>query len=317
MSNDQYDPSHPSSGQWPQNGQPDDQYGYDQQGLGQQGYDQQQGFGQPAADQPSYGQPDYGQQAWGPGGYGQPGADQQGYTQPGYPQQGYEQQGYGQQSYGQAGYDAQSQGQGYQPYQYGGFQAPATQSNGRPLLIGVGVLVLALIGGLVFFLVNKGDDDKAVPPAPSVSADQPVTKAPETDEPSQPSGEPTQSTDPSTQAGGKGTWPAEIADGYTLDERDNPKVGQTKSVQYRKGDDYRHSFLVYTLKGSPEYTIKSLIKTVTPVEGMTCGIYKTGSGMTYCVADLGDGTYLRAFTSDLQPAELGTPAADLFKKIKG
>jgi pSer/pThr/pTyr-binding forkhead associated (FHA) protein len=115
-------------------------------------------YGQQAQNygQAQYGQsqPDYGQAA---GSYGQSaqsyGQSQYGQSQPDY---GQAQQGYGQ----QAGY-GQQQPAAYnyaQPQAYGQQPAAAAKKGGNllPILIGVGVLAVILIGVLVFFLVSGG-----------------------------------------------------------------------------------------------------------------------------------------------------------------
>ena len=125
-------------------------------------------YGQSAQNygQPQYGQsqPDYGQA----GGYGQ---QAQNYSQPQYgqsqPDYGQAQQGYGQ----QAGY-GQQQPSAYnyaQPQGYGQQPAVAAKKGGNllPILIGVGVLAVILIGVLVFFLVSGGGGSTGDLPAPN------------------------------------------------------------------------------------------------------------------------------------------------------
>ncbi|GAC1399065.1 MAG: hypothetical protein NVSMB49_08490 [Ktedonobacteraceae bacterium] len=124
-------PTDPYSGQ--QYVQPEQQgqggysgYGQQQPGYGQQGYGQQQ---------PGYGQQGYGQQ--------QPGYGQQ---QPGYGQQ----QGYQAPSYGQQGYGQQQQYMGAGVAAGGG-----STMDIQPNLAALLSYLFGVVGGLVFFLMEK------------------------------------------------------------------------------------------------------------------------------------------------------------------
>ncbi|MFJ6132549.1 DUF2510 domain-containing protein [Janibacter terrae] len=147
------------------------------------------GYGASSYDQSSA----YGQQ----GGYDQSGA----YGQQGYGQQGYGQQGYGQQGgydqsnpYGQQGYGQQpQQGYGQAPYATG--QPSGSGKSKLPLIIGLGVVGLLLIGALGFLgikLVSGGDDEPVATPTtptstqptdPSTSTDSPTTTDTTTSDP--------------------------------------------------------------------------------------------------------------------------------------
>lgn len=165
------------------------------QGPSQWGSPGSQPSAQPPTDGPQqYGQPgQYGQQppSGGPQQYGQQppqyGGPQQYGQQP--PQHGGPQQ-YGQQPppYGQ-----QPPGNGQPPYggqtQFGG--PPAPKKNNTPMLIGVGVIVLALIAGLIWFF-TRGDEPAASTPAVTTSqqSTEPNSTEPNTTEP--------ETTDPET-----------------------------------------------------------------------------------------------------------------------
>lgn len=141
-------------------GQSAGSYGQPQYGQSQSDYGQAAGsYGQQAQSygQSQYGQsqPDYGQA---PPGYGQSQPDY-GQAQPGYGQQA----GYGQQQPPAYNY-AQPQAYGQQP-------AATAKKGGNlvPILIGVGVLAVILIGVLVFFLVSGGGGSTGDLPAPNNS----------------------------------------------------------------------------------------------------------------------------------------------------
>ncbi len=113
-------------------------------------------LGQPPAEQ-HYGQQPYGQQ------YGQ----QQPYGQPGP----YGQQQYGQQPYGQPGpYGQQPYGQ--QPYGQLPYEQPASGRNRNlpVVLTVVGVLVIAALGALLFFLLRDDDGATVADPTSTTSA---------------------------------------------------------------------------------------------------------------------------------------------------
>jgi len=146
-------------------GQPAGSYGQSAQSYGQSQY------GQPA-------QPDYGQAAPQAGSYGQSAQNygQQQYNQAAQPDYGQQQYGQpAQPDYGQAqqGYDQQPQAYNYaQPQGYAPAPVAAAAKKGGnlvPILIGVGVLAVILIGVLVFFLVSGGGGSGSDLPAPNNS----------------------------------------------------------------------------------------------------------------------------------------------------
>lgn len=193
-----------SSNQWP--------------GSGQQGP-----MGQPWQPHPQQGQGSHPQQ--GPGGH--PQQQQGGYPQQpgqsGYPQQPHQggqtpwqqqyppssQQPYGQQSYGQQPYDQQQYGQqpayaapghgtqpgqGYpDPGQYHGMPTPPRRVN--PLLVTLVVVLVLAVGGLVVYLVTRGQGDNVA--TPTQSSQQPTATA------SQSSEEPKPTKSPSAEKSSK------------------------------------------------------------------------------------------------------------------
>ena len=165
------DPQHHTDGP-AQAGQPPQGYqqpepGYPPQGYPQQGYPQQGYPQQPPQGYPPQGQPPT--QGYPPQGYPQPA--------PGYPPQGYPQQGYPQQP--QQGYPPQGQplAQSYQPQP----TPPAPGSNGSKtgLIAGVAVLLLALIGGGLWYagVFDKDAEEDTTPSAaPTSAAAEPVRR---------------------------------------------------------------------------------------------------------------------------------------------
>ena len=139
--------------------------------------------------------PQQGPNQWGsPGSQpsAQPPQQPQGYgAPPGGPGQ------YGQQPYGQPGYGP---GGGQPPHpgqtQFGG--APEPRKNNTPMLIGVGVLVLALIAGLIWFFTREDDQVSSTPATTnSQQSTDPASTTPQTSEPE--STEP-ETTEPETTA---------------------------------------------------------------------------------------------------------------------
>ncbi|MFC5664356.1 hypothetical protein ACFP3U_15350 [Kitasatospora misakiensis] len=114
------------------------------------------------AQQPPYPPQDGHAQA--PYGYDQPGYDQPGYGQQGYGQAAYEQQSYEQHGYGQAPHDYPT---GYEAAE----DDEGPGSRRAPLLIAFALLfVLALGGGILWAVRDKGSTTDQAGPAPSSSA---------------------------------------------------------------------------------------------------------------------------------------------------
>jgi hypothetical protein len=166
-------------------GQRDQTRQFDQPGqYGQPDYGQPQ-YGQPPYGQPQYGQPPYGQEP------GQPPHGQPPYVQPQYGQPPgqppYGQSPYGQPQYGQPPYGQQP---GQPPYgqpwgQPGGpgGQGPKSNKNTVIALIIGAVVVLAVVGAGLFFLLRESDPQ---PDAATTASSSAFTGTPSSDsEPSE------------------------------------------------------------------------------------------------------------------------------------
>ncbi len=128
-----------------------------QQGSEHQDQGASQHYGQQPYGQQPYGQQPYGQQPYGQQPYEQQPYGQQPYGQQPYGQQPYEQQPYGQQPYGQQPYgQPHPQGQ-FPPGQYApqGEQSAGRGRAGLPLYIAAGVVVLAVVVGVLVFAFGR------------------------------------------------------------------------------------------------------------------------------------------------------------------
>lgn len=306
-------------GGYPQ-GQPSASPTYGQQG----GYPQSQ----PSADssQGQYGQQSYGQQPYGQQQYGS------GQQQYGAGQQYGQQQPYGQsqQPYGQ-------QGQGSsQPQGFGGGEPP--KKSNTPLLIGVGVLALALVAGLVWFLTRP--DEQAGPTSNPSTTQQatstdPKSSEPETSEPetTEQSTEPEstepetseQSTEPETtkQNGNvpddPGAWKTQPATGL--------KPPSTFDGWTQLGSNTTSSAFVMYMKGSGEAMVVMVVPSLSgekyrqelqdPVVSgdAVCGISKSSKTSSResatCIIELKDG--IAMFSVSGKPAEAGKAATAWMK----